>query len=340
VTGLSAKRIKAFVSYSWDSSEHIEWVTQLVNDLRATWGIEASIDRFELYERTVNLNTMMIHALRDNDYVIIVLTEEYAKKAEAFTGGVRFETVLSLPILKQHPDKLIPIMRHTGEFLKVFPFHLQDLYAIDFSDPRSYDEKLKELAYRLYKQNPVKKAPLGPIPQFDEPHIDAILEGKPKGKEEAAKLRTVFSDLSLQKFKEPTDLEKANFMNESFNRLSVLFDDLFKQLQDQDHSIEFSKDELSSLKHGFTIFVNGKRIAAFKMWLSKEYGSSSIKFSFNPHGWESDNSFNEMVTCEVDKDKTLTLKMTMSGFMGNTNANEPESIVRVIWKQHLEHHFK
>lgn len=35
---------KAFISYSWDSKEHQEWVVALTNKLRSIYGVDAKCD--------------------------------------------------------------------------------------------------------------------------------------------------------------------------------------------------------------------------------------------------------------------------------------------------------
>lgn len=76
---------KVFISYSWDSTAHQQWVLELVYKLRDN-GVDASIDILKTHE-TVNLNTMMVSNIRDNDYIIIVLTENYSKKLMNLLGG-------------------------------------------------------------------------------------------------------------------------------------------------------------------------------------------------------------------------------------------------------------
>ncbi len=42
---------------------------------------------------------MMVEHMRDDD-IVMVLTENYTVMADGFTGGVGFETILSLPIIQ------------------------------------------------------------------------------------------------------------------------------------------------------------------------------------------------------------------------------------------------
>ncbi|MFC7393020.1 toll/interleukin-1 receptor domain-containing protein [Scopulibacillus cellulosilyticus] len=152
-----------FVSYSWDNDEHQKWVLNLTNKLR-TNGVDATIDLFETQNGTTNLNKMMIQGLRDSDSIIIVLTEKYANRANKFEGGVGFETTLSLPILKNNPNRLIFILRHKENYLNAFPFHYRDYYAIDFSDDVSFENAFRKLLYHIAEVPLFEKSPLGKMP--------------------------------------------------------------------------------------------------------------------------------------------------------------------------------
>ena len=52
--------------------------------------------------------------------------------------------------------------------------------------------------------------------------------------------------------------------------------------------------------------------------------------AYGNHISDSDNSMNEIITCEVARDKTLELKMTMN-MLGNKKANTPTAVLREIW---------
>ncbi|XOK61174.1 toll/interleukin-1 receptor domain-containing protein [Paenibacillus elgii] len=312
----------AFVSYSWDGHEHETWVMRLVNRLREK-GIDATFDKFEMYTSTINLNTMMIKAIRDYDQVIIVLTENYAKKADNLDGGVGFETILTLPDLLK-TDKIILIMRHTGDYSKVFPFHLRGYYAIDFSDDSLYEQKLEELVHRVYSVGLFEKAPLGQVPDL-----------RPKAEVPPPKV-SKFSDLEVTKLRKVTDMDKATFMGNSFESLDGLFLDLFNHIKSQDADFEFTHERVTTKKVLYKLFVDGQYKTGIKMWLGGwGFGSfdDKINFSYGRHiDANHDNSMNEMLICEVIKNEPK-LKMSMN--MMGENPQSLEEIVRVIWKRNI-----
>ncbi|MDI9468126.1 MAG: hypothetical protein QM343_09650, partial [Bacillota bacterium] len=53
--------------------------------------------------------------------------------------------------------------------------------------------------------------------------------------------------------------------------------------------------------------------------------------AYGRHISDSDNSMNEIITCNVTKDKSLILEMTMNMY-GNNEANTADEVLKVIWK--------
>ncbi|MFC4802596.1 toll/interleukin-1 receptor domain-containing protein [Neobacillus sp. GCM10023253] len=321
---MEQKNKTAFISYSWDSTPHQEWVVRLANKLRVEGGIEANVDVFETTTRTVNLNTMMIKNMRDNDFAILVLTENFAKKANELEGGVGFETMLSLPILRKNPDKLIFILRHQGDFEKVFPFHLEGYYAIDFSNDNKFEEKYNELLHRiegvpLYRMEPVGKP--------------RVLQ--PKDLNKTMSIDVDFSDLNLTSSKNITDRDIDKFMKDSFKQITQIFNLLFSQVKNANPGFDFDQEEIEKFKTIFSLYVNGQNVNNIKIWYGGSFGWNTINLSYGRH-LMSDNSMNEMITYDVTDKNELKLKMTMNIF-GDKAASTPEEIVKEIWKNNISH---
>jgi hypothetical protein len=321
----------AFISYSWDSEGHKQWVMDLTNLLRRN-RVDAKIDRFITQSSTTNLNTMMITNIKNNDFIIVVLTEKFAEKADNLQGGVGFENALSLPILLENPDKLIFILRHQGSFRDAFPFHLKGYHVIDFSDNSKFDVSFQELLHRIYGVPLYEMEPLGAVPQL-----------KPRSSKDSA-AASVFSDIEIPNLRNFTDKEKIEFLKNSFVEINRLFEELFKKIKSANPNFDYSVETLSLTKSIYHLFIDGNSRTGFKMWLEdghSSFGHKSINFKYGTTQWEyaSDNSYNESISCEVDSNKQLKLKMLMNMF-GNKDADTPEQIVKEIWKNNLSHHIR
>jgi len=314
--------ITAFISYSWDSSLHQTWVANLANKLREKDGIDVNIDIFETSTQTVNLNTMMIKNIRDSDFIIIVLTENYVLKADSFQGGVGFETMLSLPILKENPDKLIFL---TKEGFNA-PFHLKDYYLIDFSDESKFDAKYDELVYRLRKIPLYIKAPLGKLRDLKPKNI---MNSPEVNKAEDSN----WLDLDLSGTKPITDRDKELFMRESFKEIINSFNQSFERVKVANSNFEFDQEKHNEYKFIYKLYLDGKNVQNLKIWYGNFGGSNTINLSYGQHSMFSDNSLNESINYQIIDNK-LKLRMTMNIF-SNENPDNPEQIVKEIWKNHI-----
>lgn len=136
---------KVFISYSWDSTEHKEWVVSLANTLRSVYGIEAIIDDFLV---VANLNKMMVQSITENDKVIVVVTSKYTEKANNFSGGVGYETELLLNYIRTNPNKIIVVLKDNCEK----PFYLEGYYHIDFTQEEILSSAINELVLRIKDQ--------------------------------------------------------------------------------------------------------------------------------------------------------------------------------------------
>ncbi|KAB2460942.1 TIR domain-containing protein [Bacillus sp. CH126_4D] len=314
---------KVFVSYSWDSEEHKLWVLELVRKLRSE-GYDANFDRGITSTSTVNLNQMMVEHMRDDDYIIMVLTEKYTVKADGFAGGVGFETILSLPIIQQHLDKLIILTRQPAVLQKVIPFHLQGINYIDFSNSAEFDNKFEELIYRLQK-----------VPMFDLGPIGEKKLRKPKAQDNST--GPVLNDVTVPRLSPPTDLEKNYFIEENFNLIINGLDDILNILQSQNSTFIYQKKNITNDKVIYSFYLNGQNYGNLKIWLGSLFSSiKQIQFSVGRYVDSSnDNSMNGSVNVEIDQEYNLSLSMPMNMFSPNTKSMKYAEVVKSLYEQHI-----
>jgi hypothetical protein len=159
----------AFMSYSWDTPAHKNWVLHLAERLRSEGGINVVLDYWHLPiggDRTF----FMENSIRESDFVLLVCTPTYAQKSNTRTGGVGYEaTILTGQMAQQiTQNKFIPVLR-AGEWDdSSIPIWLQTKIGVDFRDD-PYSEEQYDLLLRTLHQAQEQAPPVGPKPNFQAP---------------------------------------------------------------------------------------------------------------------------------------------------------------------------
>jgi hypothetical protein len=121
----------AFISYSWDSEAHKEWVLRFATRLRAD-GVDVTLDQWHLHPGD-QLPAFMERAIRENDYVLIVCTPHYAERSNRRAGGVGYEgDIMTAEFFNSRNErKFIPIFRSGQSWDSAAPSWLAAKYRID-----------------------------------------------------------------------------------------------------------------------------------------------------------------------------------------------------------------
>lgn len=158
----------AFISYSWDSTEHKAWVLQLAQRLRTAGGIAIILDQWDL-QLGSDRTRFMESSIRESDFVLLICTPTYAAKGNARTGGAGYQAMiitgqLALQITQ---NKFIPVLRQGEWDDSAVPIWLQSKVGVDLrGDP--YDETQYDLLLRAIHQAQAKAPPVGPKPVFQD----------------------------------------------------------------------------------------------------------------------------------------------------------------------------
>lgn len=165
-----------FISYSWESQEHINWVKKLAERL-TTDGIEVNLDQWGL-SLGQQLPQFMETSIRENDYVLIICTPAYKKKSDNRDGGVGYEgNIISAELLcKKNYLKFIPILRN-GTWTESAPSNLLGSYYVDLSvNNKNYEAEYIKLRNTL-RRVPLKTqtGPHTPV-AFDDIKIFKVTE--------------------------------------------------------------------------------------------------------------------------------------------------------------------
>ena len=158
-----AKNPKVFISYSHDSPEHKQWVSELAARLRRD-GIDAILDQWDLGLGD-DVTRFMERGIVDADRVLVICTDNYVSKANAAEGGVGYERMIVNAELVQNlgTDKFIPIIRQASGKEKTPTFLGTRVYA-DFTNDSQFNAECEKLIRELHEIPIVEKPPLGKSP--------------------------------------------------------------------------------------------------------------------------------------------------------------------------------
>src|SRR2546426_1232834 len=186
---------KCFVSYTWDSPTHEDWVLNLATRLTEK-GIDVVLDKWDLKYGN-DLPHFMETSVRESDFVILVCTPTYAKKANAGKGGAGYEKrIVTGEMFKNaNESKFIPLMRE-GTDEDSLPTFLQSRNYIDFRNDADFDAKLKDLLHQLHGVPKHPKPKIGPSPFNGQQNqqsdarttVTGVISGLPPHLEEAFNL--------------------------------------------------------------------------------------------------------------------------------------------------------
>lgn len=326
---------KAFISYSWDSKEHQEWVVALTNKLRSIYGVDAKCD---VLLDNPNLFSMMVQEANVNDKIIIVDTKRYTEKANNEQGGVGYETRLFYNFFQKQPQKLIVIKRGSCEL----PFYLNGWSYLDFTSGMT-DENLDALMLKINDEAPYIMAPITKSPRAVKGKIvESALDG------------SIIPDLRVA-----TQQGKDEYLKEEFEIANKTISDLLQQTKQRnpDLTFEVEKREVnepsgtSILEGGifkqqinhysvYTYSVNyqGKE-AYYRVWLSMTDNGTVGKGIFGSNDrllfgrWQQFNSFQLWVYVSNSDSK---LQLACNSIWGNDSITNGKELGKVIFKNLID----
>ena len=163
---------RVFVSYSWDDQAHKDWVRQLAERLQQK-GLETHLDQWSMRDGK-SAALFMEQGLRRADFILCVLTPEYARKAndrDSPSGTGYEQQIITGQILSRFNRRnVIPLLRKASRLSDrpdcAIPTHLLGTIFLDFTDNARYDESVGQLLRVLYDTLEHKSPPLGLPPRF------------------------------------------------------------------------------------------------------------------------------------------------------------------------------
>ena len=159
-------RSVAFMSYSWENKAHEDWVRALATRLYTEGGVNVILDKWHL-RMGMQDPVFMETAVTESDFVLVVCTPAYAKKANDRSGGVGYEAMIITGELAAdiQQRKFIPVLRAGGWDATSMPRWLTARNGADLrGDP--YDENQYNLLVRELHGEYLKPPAPGPKPDF------------------------------------------------------------------------------------------------------------------------------------------------------------------------------
>lgn len=166
---MSQDNPKLFISYSWSSPEHEQWVLNLATELRDA-GIDVIFDKWDLKEGH-DAFSFMEKMVTDPDIkkVIIVCDKIYAEKADGRSGGVGTETQIISPEIygKENQDKFVAVVAERDEKGNAYlPIYYKSRIYIDLSDSDIYATNFEQILRWAYDEPLYPKPKIGKKPSF------------------------------------------------------------------------------------------------------------------------------------------------------------------------------
>jgi hypothetical protein len=158
--------ITCFISYARETQDHMNWVLNLADKLQRN-GVITFIDQWDL-DPGMDLANYMETRIRESTFVLLVCTPEYARKANAGTGGVGYEKrILTGEILQDMSPypKFIPIIR-SGNQTTALPSFLKSKVFIPFAINEDFEISFEKLLRTIFKTPEYSRPPLGPRPHL------------------------------------------------------------------------------------------------------------------------------------------------------------------------------
>jgi hypothetical protein len=206
---------KVFISYSWSSPEHEDWVLLLAQRLVRD-GIDVALDKWDLkegHDKYVFMESMVNSP--GITKVLMILDKKYAVKADERGGGVGTETQIISPNVYENAkqEKFIPIIAEVDdEGHPYIPAYLKGKVYIDLSKEENFEQNYEKLLRNILNRPSTVKPKLGNIPMY-------IIEDTPM----SFKTTTIVRGFDAQVDRHP---ERINMLAREF------FEEFFENLKE------------------------------------------------------------------------------------------------------------
>jgi TIR domain len=164
-----SKPPRLFISYSWSTPEHEQWVVDLATELVSS-GVNVILDKWDLREGNDSV-AFMEKMVTDPSIskVILICDQVYVSKADGRAGGVGTETqIISSEVYsKQDQGKFVAVIAENDPSGKPYlPTYYKSRIYVDLSESDRYSENLEKLLRWIFDKPLYVRPELGKPPSF------------------------------------------------------------------------------------------------------------------------------------------------------------------------------
>ena len=162
---------RLFISYSWSSRDHEEWVVDLAEEL-VSQGIDVVLDKWDLqpgHDANAFMETMVTDPLVTK--VLLICDEAYARKSDGRTGGAGTEAQIITPKIYEQTkqDKFVAVVRERdAEGKPYLPAYYSSRIFFDLHEPASYAAEFDKIVRWAWGQPLHVRPERGARPAFLE----------------------------------------------------------------------------------------------------------------------------------------------------------------------------
>ncbi|PNG30942.1 toll/interleukin-1 receptor domain-containing protein [Pseudomonas protegens] len=190
-----ARPPKLFISYSWSTPEHEQWVMALATELRES-GVDVTLDKWDLKDGHDSIQFMESMVTDESVTKVIMISDKiYAQKADGRAGGVGTETqIISAKVYeKAKQDKFVAVVAEKEDGRACLPTFYGKRKYIDLSEAEDYAKNFEMLLRWIFDKPLHVKPEIGTPPAFLSEStavnlgasaafrraLDAVKQGKP-----------------------------------------------------------------------------------------------------------------------------------------------------------------
>lgn len=313
-----------FISHAWQDGKPNSRVLQFVNFLREN-GYQAECDVLYQQQKTaIHFSEMMADALRKADITIIILSENYKKRADDFQGGVGTEYRYIIDDFSHNENKYI-LVSFGGRGQQITPDFLKGRDIVDLSEDEN--NEYRELYSKLsgipkYEFSPVATDMTRPSPQRIEPF-------------QTLKTSAISSKLGLDFtiIKPISDLDKKKFIRSAFDNIVDLIKSIATEFCVKNQYFQIEYEEIDNVTVVFDIYKNERKIHSNQIWFGNLMGGRDYNI-FIGNGIDSKNSFSQMIGCKGENG-ILVLDVSF-GMFAQKNNGTIEEVVKQLWESFFQ----